>query len=328
MDDITLPLAGEPEVRVGWKQGSRLFGAALSIHQDVIPELRGIPDRAVAACDASVERTYEPSAELEAGEEYFRVSIANLPNPAARRRPHQQLADAVDRGILAELPHAADLVALMQAPQLDQLHAAELAERRLSFYGIVWSTTDGNIAFVKRANPTSIAKKGHVFMQYGDALRKVEAPDLVLYADVDLILLPDSIIVLDKRAFDQLLSDVRVVLQDVPANVTTLQSNLASKVPLGVMAVASLVRRCSSRPTLAARLRRVQSRIETLDLDAATLRASIEGHREDPARLVNSAGEFEFQEDTVPLFLDVIEGRLFEDDLTGERRRADRYSSR
>jgi hypothetical protein len=37
---------------------------------------------------------------------------------------------------------------------------------------------------------------------------------------------------------------------------------------------------------------------------------------------------FSFKPEQVGLFLDVVEGRYFEDDLTGERRRADRFRRR
>ncbi|MEY2848467.1 MAG: hypothetical protein RI885_1132 [Actinomycetota bacterium] len=51
-------------------------------------------------------------------------------------------------------------------------------------------------------------------------------------------------------------------------------------------------------------------------------------HGEDPSTLLNSANEFDFGEDAVGSFLDVCEGRWFEDDFTGEKRRADRLSRR
>jgi hypothetical protein len=58
------------------------------------------------------------------------------------------------------------------------------------------------------------------------------------------------------------------------------------------------------------------------------VRQVLENHEVAFEDLINEDGEFIFEEPYAPVFLDVIEGRWFEDDWTGERRRADRFSQR
>jgi hypothetical protein len=58
------------------------------------------------------------------------------------------------------------------------------------------------------------------------------------------------------------------------------------------------------------------------------VRRSLNSHGIDPDLVFDANGHFSFTLQNVGTFFDVIEGRYFEDDLGGERRRADRYSTR
>jgi hypothetical protein len=58
------------------------------------------------------------------------------------------------------------------------------------------------------------------------------------------------------------------------------------------------------------------------------VRRSLNAHGIDPDLVFDANGHFSFALQNVGTFFDVIEGRYFEDDLGGERRRADRYSTR
>jgi hypothetical protein len=63
-------------------------------------------------------------------------------------------------------------------------------------------------------------------------------------------------------------------------------------------------------------------------LKPSQVREHLTAHDIDPNRLVASDDSFSFGEDEVSTFLDALEGRYFEDDWTGEPRRADRFSTR
>jgi hypothetical protein len=69
-------------------------------------------------------------------------------------------------------------------------------------------------------------------------------------------------------------------------------------------------------------------RLSKISLDTASVRRSLTAHGIDSDLLFDANGHFSFAGQNVGIFLDVIEGRYFEDDLGGERRRADRYSTR
>jgi hypothetical protein len=171
-------------------------------------------------------------------------------------------------------------------------------------------------------------RKGRAYFRYADALVATDRPDFMLYPDVDLVVGPSGIAAFHKKALNELLSDVRVVLQDVPANVGHVQTSLTLKVPLTSSARDSLQEFCSTRPSMAARLRTLSARIDAINLTPDLVREALQHHGEDPAILVNAAGEFDFSGEGVRVFLDIAEGRWFEDEFSSERRRADRYSVR
>lgn len=320
--------AGDPELLVGWRRGERLHAGTVPLHDDVVPTLRSVCEGTVKAIQKRTTRPYEPSAELEEGEEIFKISFTELPAPSPRRRAHHQLKKAVEEGLLDELPNAADLVALLELSAHEQIEAGRLAEGGFAFYAIRWVSGGRFISFVKAAAPVVVMKKGMFFFQYSETLRSVERPDFALYADVDLVMTGSAAYVLKKRAFDRLFKDVRVVLQDVPKNANELVAEMDDKVPLTARAVAAVVERCRTRPTYAARLRRAVARARALPLTPELLSEALKRHELPVESMLNDKGELDFAGEQVSLCLDLIEGRLFEDDLSGEHRRADRYSTR
>jgi hypothetical protein len=288
---------------------------------------------------------YEPTAELEEGEEHFVISISELPSPgppargSVRTEPPGTAAaveeepaesnDAASATLRAALPDVADLVDITRrADSLDPIDAGQLAEGTFLFYGIVLPGEDGNVGFIKRTDPVTALRKGRAFFQFSDALVAIQRPDFMLFPDIDLIVGPTAIAAFRKSALNALLSDVRVVLQDVPAKVREVAKSLTSKVPLTAAATEALERYCSTRPSLAARLRTLPTRVKGIKLTPELVRDALKRHGEGPSLLVTPDGQFNFTGDGVRAFLDIAEGRWFEDEFSGERRRADRYSLR
>jgi hypothetical protein len=342
-----IDVEGDPRLILGWRPAMRrLAGGRVRLRDDVFGSLKQVPEEARARLASSRARPYQPTAELEEGEEHFLIPIGDLPSPPRRHRrrtradgPVSAATGTVDgdeaslggaaSDASATLPQVADLVALTRrVDDLESIDAGRLAEGSFLFYGIVLPGPAGNVAFIRRIDPVAVLRKGRAFFQYADALTAVRRPDFMLYPDVDLIIGPTAIAAFRRSALDQLLSDVRLVLQDVPANVGAVQSSLASKVPLTPAARHALEEYCSTRPSLAARLRTLPARIEQIDLTPDLLRKVLERHGEDSSLLVNMAGEFDFTGEQVRAFLDVAESRWFEDEFSGELRRADRYSIR
>ena len=62
--------------------------------------------------------------------------------------------------------------------------------------------------------------------------------------------------------------------------------------------------------------------------DAASLRKVLRKHDVDSALILDDNDHFSFDQGHVAVFFDAIECRYFEDDLSSERRWADRYSTR
>jgi hypothetical protein len=311
----------------------------------VFDTLRAVPRETLARLSSSRPRPYEPTAELEEREEHFVIPISELPAPPRRRRriassdetdsPEARTAEgngstnATPSGPAAALPDVADLIDLTRrVDDLDPIDAGQLAQGSFLFYGIVLPGPAGPVAFIKKSDPVTTLRKGRAYFRYADALVATDRPDFMLYPDIDLVVGPSGIAAFHKNALNELLADVRVVLQDVPANVGHVQTSLALKVPLTTGARDALQEFCSTRPSMAARLRTLSARIDAINLTPDLVREALQRHGEDPSVLVNAAGEFDFAGEGVRIFLDIAESRWFEDEFSNERRRADRYSIR
>ena len=107
-----------------------------------------------------------------------------------------------------------------------------------------------------------------------------------------------------------------------------LKTALASVIEITQAAEEALMMEASRTRSYAKRLRLLPDRLQKISLDRASVRRSLNAHGVDPSLLFDQDGNFSFSPQNVGMFFDVIEGRYFEDDLGGERRRADRYSTR
>jgi hypothetical protein len=119
------------------------------------------------------------------------------------------------------------------------------------------------------------------------------------------------------------------MFQAVPKYVSALTKVLQTTVPLSASAGAAVQSEALRLVSLARRLRVLPTRLAAIpDLNATLLRKSMRSHGVDPKFIIDRHGQLVFGVEHVGLFLDVAEGLYFEDDLTGEERRADRYSRR
>ena len=155
----------------------------------------------------------------------------------------------------------------------------------------------------------------------------MQPPDLAIDGDIDIVVAPDRCAVLTLGAFTTLFGDVGIAFQQVPANVASMTEAFQNSFPLTDDSVRALQGRCGRRMTDAKRLHHIVSR----------RRDALEGlSKKDMKTLLKTRGlesslvgdELSLDKDTVSDFLDLVEGRLFSDDVTGEERRADAYSPR
>lgn len=302
----------------------RLVGFEVQLHDNTFDELRAIGQETLDTLQGLDERPYEPTAELERGEECFSIPVGDLPEP--------QHGEADDEDEAYE--GVADLLAIVADPTgLISIHAADLGQQKYLAYGIVFTDTDQNrIGFFRQDDPARPVRRGRFFGRFTDTLRRIEdPPSLILYSDIDVVVTPARIFVFRKVAFERLLADVNVALAEVDGSVEDIASVLGDQMPLATGVTETLQEVGAHRPSFALRLRRLGSRARQLTADGVTgkdVRASIVEVDGDPDELLNDNDEFDFGEDQVRAFLDVLEGRWFKDSLGGEPRRADRYSRR
>lgn len=210
---------------------------------------------------------------------------------------------------------------------LEPLGADDLAGCRYIFYGICYPTSEGDrVGFVKKSNPRAFLGPKRHFMHLDDRLELVETPDIALDDDFDVVVTPSFLATTNGTAFKDLLNDVQVALQAVPANVTVIWKKLSRKVPLTAAAASALEEASRKKASYARRLHELPSRIDDVYLTPENVRDECERHA--ITSLVNSDGKFDFDTQSAGLFLGLIEGRYFKDTFGSEQRRADRFSRR
>ena len=326
-----IQLGGDPHLILGRRQGKREIDAVLvDLHRNLFAEVREICERTLARLGETGPRAYEPNAEVERDEHHFVLGLDTLPEqpaPARRRSGQQREAQVSDE----ENPdRTAALVKALRSPGgLAPVDAAHLSDFTAIFYSLAYQQDDDTwVHFIKKVNPRRILKKGWVWTQFSDVLQRSEAPAMVLESDVDVVLTSEILAGFSAYPIKTLFTDVYLVMRDVPDYIEHIASAISATMPLSETAKAALLTYVGKKVSVAARLYRLQERISTLDLKPDRVQESLIKHGFDPAQLIGTDGGFAFDETGASLFLDTVEGRFFEDDLTGEHRRADRFSTR
>jgi len=325
-----ISLEGSPRLLVGWRERNhRLNAYRVKLHQDVYSELTKLCQPAADQVQTYTERPFENFAALEA-DQYFWYAHATLPSHELRGATSERDAPTVE-------DDTADLVRLVKS--VDGLQDAtrnDLDEGGYTFYTICWPHRGSMIGFVSRINPVATLKPGYRYFQFGDALATATRPDFALREGADLVIGAEGTAILSPFSFETLLGDVGVVFDQVPGDVGAVKTELPDVMQLTPEAEKALLTEASRTRAYAKRLRLIPGRVKQIKEDAASLQRSLTEHLQrsltahdiDRKLIFDAEGHFSFTEQNVGVFLDVIEGRYFEDDLGGERRRADAYSTR
>jgi hypothetical protein len=312
-----ISLAGEPRLLVGWRESRRRLDALrVKLHRDVFSELAELCRPAITKIQNYAERPFENFAELD-DEQYFWYAHNLIPQ---RRSQEPTLAAEDD---------TADLVRLVK--NVDALPDAtrdDLDDPKYSLYSICWPHRDSMIGFVSRANPLATLKPGIRYFQYGDAMITVRRPDFALKEGADLVIGVNGTAILAPYSFQTLLGDVGISFDHVQKDMATVRKALVGNIDLTPAADKALLAEASRIRGMAKRLRLLPGRLDTIDLDAESLRKILTRHNIDPDLILDENDNFSFDQQNVAVFFDAVEGRYFEDDLSSERRRADRYSTR
>ena len=207
------------------------------------------------------------------------------------------------------------------------LSAADLRQvSRFNLYAISFHISNSFVGFIRQANPRRSLKPGLRYLQYGDTLKRMEQPDIVIDERVDIVVGPEDVAIISDGSVQVLFRDVDLVMQHVDPNVDAVDAALNECIPLTAGSLDALRIACNSGPRNARRLHNlVYGRLADLDLDSSAFLKALEQRK--LGHLVVD-GELQLKQSDVPDFLDFVEGRFFDDDHSPETRRADRFSPR
>ena len=331
-------LDGEPRFIVGFRKGSGLIDCyRIDIHEDTFGEFREIAQGAISQIPRLTRRPYDYFGALE-DDEYFALDITRIPSRPTRasrkkstRKPIGQVGVSHSGTLEPSAPGDEEAAAaLRMVARTDEhrfLTADELrAGLKLNLYMIAFPLDSGFLGFIRRTRPHRSLAPGYRYFQYGDTLKRMSQPDFVLDNRIDMIVGPDEIAVFSDTVFQVLFRDVRLVMGSVDDNVQRLGSAFSEYLPISSDGVEALRRFANRGPTNAKRLHNLaHHRLTDLTLDPADISKDLKSHQLDHL-VVN--GELTLSDESIPSYVDYLEGRLFHDDHTSEPRRADRFSSR
>lgn len=326
----TTSLDGDPRFIVGYRKASGLMDCYnIEIHRDLFPDLRQIARAALGFLGRSTGRPYAPFGALEE-DEHFVLERSEIPRPVQKTkrglsRDHSRSEDANSPDELFGVAEALRIID--ETDHHPVLSAADLREAsRFNLYAISFHIGNSFMGFIRQANPRRSLRPGLRYLQYGDTLKRMEQPDIVIDEKIDIVVAPEDVAIVSDGSVQVLFRDVDLVMQQVGVNVDAVCRALGVCIPVTANSLDVLRIACSSGPRNAKRLHHlVHSRLPHLALDSSTFLAAL-GQRQLGHLIVD--GQLQLTESDVPDFLDFVEGRFFDDDHSPETRRADRFSPR
>jgi hypothetical protein len=325
-------LGGDPQIILGRREKGGIAGVRIDVHEDFHAELRYVCELAVIKISETSERPYEPNAALESGEQHFSLSSDQIGDLLGRT------AIASDEGLESSEAEGAAiepaLISCLAEPTVHRLATRdEFNNFGPFFYAVCWQQPDRTwAAFVRKTNPQQFFKAGRVWCQYATTLKRLDTqPTFALDPQIDLIVYEGRIISFSASALNFLFTDIRLAQSGVPAQVAKISDLIMPTIPLSERSTQSLVAAGARLKTVANRIYGLSARLSELqEMDTLTLERyrEIASDDEEALKLIDADGHLDFDEAGAHVFLDVIEGRYFEDDWTGSPRRADRFSSR
>jgi hypothetical protein len=311
-------ISGQPRLLLGQRKSSKKIEVhRIQLHQDLFDDLRSIAQSAIAELERRDAKPYSTFAS-KTGDDYFDVDVSDIP----RRRDMRRREDDPEAYEIASA-----LAMIADTDTHPVMTAEELRDADPSLYAIVFESDGDYVGFIRNSPPRRPVRPGLRYLQYGDTLRRVAPPDLAIDDEVDLVVASDGCAILSPAAFTTLFGDVGVAFEQVPGNVKAMSDALKGVLALSSGSVTALNTRCGRRVSDAKRLHHIvtERRGALKGLTSAELRTLLKRRGLEDAI---QKGEISLTDDDVSDFLDLVEGRLFNDDVTGEERRADTYSPR
>lgn len=311
-----IDLSGKPRMLLGRRKSSKGFDVnRVDIHNNLFDELRSICRAALSELSRRESKPYFPFATATA-DDYLEVDTSDLP----QRRDKRKKDDTA-------LEPAAALSFVADTDRHISLNAAELREASPSMYAFSFKAGGGYVGFIRNTSPRRKVNPGLRFLKFEDTLRRMDPPDLAIDDTIDLVVTPDRIAIISLSAFNTLFGDVGVAFKKVPEHTQAIAEALAKSIPLTAESIEAVGGRCGRRVIDAKRLNHIATE-RSVALASLTKQELTDLLSKRGLKGLVKGGSLHVTNEFASEFLDVIEGRLFEDDVTSEQRRADSYSLR
>lgn len=235
-------ITDELSLIVVWRRGTGFDGGEVRVADAVAVHL-------VEACSRTIDRiqnrdlrAYSPDMQLE----------------------DEECLVAADDALIADSQLAA--VVLPTEP-LPLLNSRTLPERLLYLYAVTVPSPDdtgGSVAFVRKTNPRTAAKRGSILALLGNTLSRVAQPAFQLEDYFDLVVSERGLFAMEQRLFELLFKETPALQERIPEWVDAIHS----QIPLAGDGAERLATRCQSDGRLR---RRVRSIAERGHLEAVTI---------------------------------------------------------
>lgn len=291
--------SGAVTLVVGWRRGTTITGGRVKLGREVASALRDVGSANLANLAAREAKAYTAETSLER-EEYLLV-------------PQSALDSA--HPVFALIAGAA---------QLEALDAARLPERPLVFYAfVIGNDPSTRTGFVRKTNPIQGVGRGRFLTMLEDALVRLQTPVFSFDDRVDLLVLPEGLIVANLSAFELLFRGEDVLVERLPEFV----AEIARHLPLSDDAAEELEYRARSDSRLRRRLLNLHERGHLASVTVADIRHEAKAQGLDPTGLIKN-GKLVVDEIDAGTLLKLLNEDLFTGGLSGARFAAERKSAR
>lgn len=259
LDTEAIDITGDVTLVVARRSGKTLHGHKVEFETTAGDEIRAVCRRTLERVAERTARQYEPSLHIDPANEYLAVPDTQLVQDEAFRPKSRRGTEEPPKADHAKQaattietdPQVRNL--LRRASGLERLPAAHLSRYAFQFYAaVVGRNPKSRTAFIRKNNPAKVLKRGRMVFAYGDRLRSIEDPLLLLDEWFDLVVASDGIGVLDQNAFELLFRDIKVLNERYP-----LYAQAFSTLKLGNQEIETLVQRCRHSSRLGNRLRQI-----------------------------------------------------------------------
>ncbi|QUW18235.1 hypothetical protein [Agrococcus sp. Marseille-Q4369] len=214
--------------------------------------------------------------------------------------------------------------------QLDEFaHYVSLDDLRtipFTFYAVLVTADDGSSwVFVRRVRGFRVAKPGRMLFRYGDALAKFEEPLFRIEYDFDFVVRGEELAVWRPDDLLALLTDTEAMARAVPAYVSNIESAISAR--LTQSTIEFVKTRGASGTRAAQQLRRLSRANWLAEVTEAALEIAVSDVSEVAPGIRATPQGLEVPEADIPIFLNVLEQRVWRGAFDREVRQAQAFST-